>query len=427
MKKIKVITSIFTTIAIIGLMNSVPINAKTKYNEIKDAKKISYGLNDRIGKYEIGDVECLFYVSDTGRASYIGDTDLLTDVDDSKLDTLYYIDKNGQQIVIENVNYIDYLKNGREYGTGNGPGNKGANIIKSDKNSLDMNDNTEVKSKKNTGWIKEGTDWKYIDEDEKKHVGWLKEDNEWYYLNDGGNLLKDGILKVNGKTYLLDCDGRLLDDDKLMEYKKKPGWFKDGYMDGSAAIREDWKYIYSNGENCVGWLEDGGYWYYFEKCGHMVKNQMRKINGKVYSFDVNGHIRYNINETIWHTETPINHTGPNEICPFLCATTGLDIVSDGNGVCTLSSNYYNNIYNVLCRDQYHYTSEDNVHHILYDRNGDAVTGWYSEPVCTWPANSSDYLLDKKWTYYDENGVKVKSTSRIIDGKSYSFDKDGYLI
>jgi len=65
---------------------------------------------------------------------------------------------------------------------------------------------------------------------------------------------------------------------------------------------------------------------------------------------------------------------------------------------------------------------------LFDKNGDQVFGWFLESTYV----SSDVatgitILADKWTYYDENGVQVISASKVIDGKTYSFDSKGYLV
>ncbi|NFF88074.1 hypothetical protein FC774_09370 [Clostridium botulinum] len=306
MKKIKVITSIFTTIAIIGLMNSVPINAKTKYNEIKDAKKISYGLNDRIGKYEIGDVECLFYVSDTGRASYIGDTDLLTDVDDSKLDTLYYIDKNGQQIVIENVNYIDYLKNGREYGTGNGPGNNSRTfndgisnftlaVLKGELKDADPNE-TRYRTKGNylfNRYTKEdGTPYKglyLLKNSDGTPKQWIILDNDGFYLKErskdnylstyiNGNLCIDELYK-NGPNF------GSFDPNSSYKYLGKKDTYQGGdifYLVLNDWLYEDGKWYHSDEKGLLtkGWYEENGKWYYFTDWGGSFMETNRWIPNK---------------------------------------------------------------------------------------------------------------------------------------------------
>ena len=89
----------------------------------------------------------------------------------------------------------------------------------------------EIGTEKESAWKQNGWKWQYMVDGEPAHDGWRQIDGSWYYFD------------------------------------------ADGFMH-------------------MGWLYDGGRWYYMEsragsECGKMVVG-IRRINGKEYSFDVNG-------------------------------------------------------------------------------------------------------------------------------------------
>lgn len=59
------------------------------------------------------------------------------------------------------------------------------------------------------GWKEEEGSWYYYDRGQKK-TGWLYEGTDWYYLDPESGRMATGFVTVDGKTYFLKDDGRML-------------------------------------------------------------------------------------------------------------------------------------------------------------------------------------------------------------------------
>lgn len=285
-KRLKLTTIIFTTIMIMSLTIPLEAHAEIKYNEIKSAKEISYTLNESIIEHEIGNSESIIYIDDNGRISYKGNINLLGNIDDSKLDTLYYMDKNRRVVMIQNVNYIEYMMpNGYKYQTGDGPLNNKPKsdlklcVLKGENKDADPNES------------------KYVNDGNYKCSRFTKEDGTPYT---GLYLLKDsdGMPK---QWIVLDNDGFYLKEREKDEYVS-------AYIDGNLCIDT----LYQNGRNygtfdplagykylgrkatyqgydiyylvLNDWLYENGKWYHSDENGLLTK-EWYKENGKWYSFD----------------------------------------------------------------------------------------------------------------------------------------------
>lgn len=445
--------SLASLTAILASMISISANAEVKRTKLDSMKEVYYIFNNSDGaKHEIGDIDTLLYICDSGDIYSTGDTSILdTIVDETKLDTLYYINKENTYETIEDVNEIGYVaKNGREYSIGNGPLSKNSSVIDSQKQSDKNENDSKNKISNKIGWIEEkgysreyigfGTKWtsdkngtetrwkyKYSDGTEACNQ-WLKEGEYWYYFDLLGYMEQNNKLIIDGKLCIFDEEGHLREDN-YDNQKSKTGWVKDSLSDGQGGIF-DWRYIDSNGENHTGWLQENGYWYYFDPCGHMVKFDMRKIDGKIYSFDYSGHLETNLSTERYAHETGLNHTGPEDGSNLLCGGCSYKITSDSNGVCTITPLQDYNVDNLLYKTVSHSTEDCVSHMILFDKNGNQVFGWFEYPIYTWvgPDNNTGYFAcTKRWMYFDDKGVQVVGTSKVIDGKSYTFDSNGYLI
>lgn len=406
-------------------LNSIGASAKSVKNEIDNMKNIIIQFDTGRVEHVSNDVADLYYVDDDGEIYCTGDVSRVFNPNGMASDSLAYIDHVGyvqSRAKIDAIFYTD--KNGKKCEIGD------SELIK----EVVAKDNNSTESTTNTGWIKEGDNWTYRYSNGQLCFGWLKDSDNWYYFDASGHVVKDGRLKIDGKIYNFDSDGHMQvnNTSESKENKKQIGWVIDyeswDHKSGKLnSLQSEWKYVYSNGENCVGWLEDNGYWHYFNKCGHMVKNQMRKIDGKIYSFDTDGHMQVNMSKKTLYAENYFNHTGPTDGSGYIVANTFLNIVSDANGVCTLTDDYYDDVNTVLCHKDVHRTSDGSFHSQLFDKNGDQVFGWYLESIYTWLPDLERFSTTQRWTYYDENGIEVISASKVIDGKAYSFDSNGYLI
>lgn len=61
-----------------------------------------------------------------------------------------------------------------------------------------------------TGWQQQDNQWYYYHQDGTTHRGWLQDQGSWYYLNPDTGIMQTGFLTLEGKTYYLQGDGRML-------------------------------------------------------------------------------------------------------------------------------------------------------------------------------------------------------------------------
>ncbi|WP_242228007.1 insecticidal delta-endotoxin Cry8Ea1 family protein [Bacillus cereus group sp. BfR-BA-01392] len=145
--------------------------------------------------------------------------------------------------------------------------------------------------KMKTGWFKSGDNWYYLspektDKLEKGQMvtGWLEDDGNWYFLatNDQffgpkGYMVKNmkiwAILKRSVRIKVLST--------KVGAELTRIGWFQNN---------GEWYYFEKNGTLKRGWLQDGGKWYYLrESDGSMFTNNLLTTNdGKIYCFGKDG-------------------------------------------------------------------------------------------------------------------------------------------
>lgn len=138
------------------------------------------------------------------------------------------------------------------------------------------------------------------------------------------------------------------------------------------------------GEQKSGWIKDEetGKWWYKEKDGSYPKNGWKTIDGKDYYFDNDGWLR---------TDQYIKSAN-----------------YDTNGKL-----YYVDKDGVWDGKTYKWEKENN-------------KWWLSQVGGSWFPKSEWCYIDGKWYYFNEKGYMVTGT-KTIDGKIYSFRKDGSLV
>ncbi len=199
------------------------------------------------------------------------------------------------------------------------------------------------------GWTEENGTFRYYDSDgDYVTETWKKKGSDWYYLNDEGEIATDEIID----EYYVDETGKKVaehwlsvENEDTMDTPDQPAelWYyfgKDGRYIRSKwqSINNNWYYfndegimqtglqtigdsVYYLGKDGVrrsGWIQleddsdeptDSSSWYYFEKNGKMVENELdKKINGSYYTF-VNGVMQtgwYKLPEAAASTATPSN-------------------------------------------------------------------------------------------------------------------------
>jgi len=65
-----------------------------------------------------------------------------------------------------------------------------------------------------TGWVKKDGNWYFYDNNGLSYTGWLKDNGNWYYLDPESGIMRTGFITLEGKTYYLQKDGRMLTSAK---------------------------------------------------------------------------------------------------------------------------------------------------------------------------------------------------------------------
>lgn len=63
---------------------------------------------------------------------------------------------------------------------------------------------------KSYGWSFENGNWYFCDQTGTHNKGWLNDNGNWYYLNPETGIMQTGFLMIDGKTYYLEEDGKML-------------------------------------------------------------------------------------------------------------------------------------------------------------------------------------------------------------------------
>ncbi len=122
----------------------------------------------------------------------------------------------------------------------------------------------------------------------------LDVDYRWYYFGSNGKAYKSADKKtINGKKYGFDDEGKMLfgfvdegrnilneSDDAILSCNRYYGTNEDG------AMYTGWL-LYTDALDAQGY-DDQYYWFHFKSSGVKRANTTAKINGKQYTFDLNG-------------------------------------------------------------------------------------------------------------------------------------------
>ena len=169
-----------------------------------------------------------------------------------------------------------------------------------DKSNKDQQDDSE------TAW--ETSDYYFNGwNDGHAQNGWIQltvdddgdDKDYWFYFKDGKK--KKGKQKINGKTYALDEeDGHMLDEWAAISSKGTVSSVGDRdatedivYVNGDGSQRKNkWVYAIPDEDLDADDYNDDEYsWWYFNKSGKLITDQIKKINGKWYAFDDEGRMK----------------------------------------------------------------------------------------------------------------------------------------
>ena len=376
-----------------------------------------------------------FYLNDDGEMA----TDALIESNNS----YYYVDENGSMVTnkwvsIENEDYDgdeDQPSTWWYYFQSNGKAIKG-----SDNNSVSLR---TVNGKKYTfddegkmlyGWVGDdgerltGDDaWqtgKYYFGDQNDGsltIGWIQlditddnandtdedtafddeEQTRWFYFKTNGKKMDSETGKgINGKKYAFDSYGRMIAEWSQNASYATPSsttatpnttvtgatsqqWRYYGTPEDGARVTKGWfKVVPAKGLNSSKYENDEDKWYYSDKDGKLVANEIKTINGKKYAFDEKGGM-----------------------------VDGLHFISvlknDKNKIVTIHN------------DDFYDTEEK------FDAFANGETGSYdskeAKPNFDWSTSDEDYVT---YCYYFGDGsdgsMKTSKQNVEIDGDTFSF-------
>ena len=264
--------------------------------------------------------------------------------------------------------------------------------------------NTEVKWKGKTYTINK---WGIASEKgtaQPELDGLVTQNGKTYYYVDG--IRQTGLHYINGKAYIFDRNGVM----------QKSGWYEaegDSFYlnDYGAGVVKCWRlgmdgkyrYLKADGRMAVNeWIVDYGKTYYLGSDGKKYTGT-RVIDGKSYTFDSNG---------VLITETTGSHK------PGLQYINGKAYIFDENGQ-MLRSGWY---------------TADGSSFYLNDYGAGVVKCWrlgtdgkYRYLKANGRMATNEWVVDYGKTYYVGADGKKYTGTRVIDGKSYTFDSNGVLI
>ncbi len=222
-------------------------------------------------------------------------------------------------------------------------------------------------------------------------VGWVETDAGWQYYNPDGTCTASQWKQIGGKWYHFDAEGIM-----------QTGWQKIGgawyYFSASGAMQTNWQkiggtwyYFSASGAMQTGWQKIGGSYYYFNASG-VMQSGWQQIGGKWYYLGSSGSMQTGWKQigSVWYY---FNAGGD--------MTTGWKTL-DGK-------TYYFKENGAMAANEW-------------------CKGYWLNKDGTWTYKyKAGWKQDSRgWYYQDTSGWYAKNETIKIDGKSYTFDANGYL-
>ena len=226
--------------------------------------------------------------------------------------------------------------------------------------------------------------WYYYGQDANRVSCKAEVNGITYLFNSSGTLKANGVVQKDGKYYLADENGILV---------QTPGWILNG---GS------WYYVQSDGSLYQGILKDGGYTYYMNP-RMVTDSELKVVDGIVYNIDASGHavvapdgFYHNgiLNDLYYIADGKSAEKGWKEINGNLYYFGKSDTVdlywAVADGIYGIDNQYY-----------------------LFNADGTlASAGWHLDS-------------NGKWYYVYASGV-VATGDTLVNGTLYHFSDDGKL-
>ena len=262
-----------------------------------------------------------------------------------------------------------------------------------------------------TGWVKDGDQYRYFGEDGIALTGWQTIGDYRYYFDSDTQARVTGIQKIDGKLYAFSVLGRQYKGPKFV--KTAQG---SCFVNNDGTLLKGWRKYYSN-------------WYYFQDNG-LMKTGKLILNGKVYFLNQDG-----IRQTGWYnTKLYTYYLDKNGVAVTGWRTIGgKRYLFAKNGA--MKKGWYKTSGHIfyLGPKGYQLTGFKTIEGARYYlvKDGTVTKGWkrisrkwYYFKSCK--AQTGWLQLGSKRYYLDKNGVMVTG-KRTIDGISYRFNSQGVLI
>ncbi|MGN0592476.1 MAG: hypothetical protein ACI4JQ_04470, partial [Ruminococcus sp.] len=175
----------------------------------------------------------------------------IKNVSAEKLGTLFSVSVNGEEVI---TNYAALSYANKVLGSDSADANL-KNLVK----ALYLYNRAAVEYNVKTGWVQDGGNWYYYDDNGIMQTGWVTNipgyDDAWFYFNDDGIMQTGWVTNISGFD-----DARFyFNDYGIMQ----TGWVQDG---------ENWFYFNDDGTMKTGWVKDGENWYYLNDDGTLLRN-----------------------------------------------------------------------------------------------------------------------------------------------------------
>ena len=300
----------------------------------------------------------------------------------------------------------------------------------------------------------------------KPQDGWTSYNGNWYYYKDGtayigfvgdyyvilGELIHNEIVLWNGKSYYIGEDGRYLANtwcNNGASYATEngtlicDGWRKiDGkqyyfgaggvtasydLQDKNGVYTKDRAYLSPNGY-AQGWaLIDGIY--YYKEGNQFVKNQVKKINGEWYLFDVHGSMVTGFSSPETFGYDTYTYDGGK----FYYGADGKRVyytgwqVIDGNWYYFNSKSEAVDGWNIINGAKYYFGKTNHFMYTGYKVISGELYYFNASGACQGVDNTFTgwHQQDGKW-YYIKNGQAATGTI-YVNGTLYEFDANGVWI
>ena len=219
--------------------------------------------------------------------------------------------------------------------------------------------------------------------------GWKKIDGKWYYF-DNFLVYTGGLREIDGKLYYFNKNS-------------KGGSLYTGWLELQYDGETFWAYFTSNGAVEEGWKKIGGVWYYFYDFA-MVSDAWVEYNGDFYYFKPNGAMA----ASQWVSYSDVDEEGN----PYTEWYYQLSSGKSAMGWLKLGGVWYYFIpeYDGLMATGGPWSIGGKLYY--FKNSGALYTGWMQ--------------IDGKWMYFTSSGAYV-NTTKTINGKSYKFDENGYMV